>query len=654
MHPATVDPPYRALETRFTFVCKGWKGNLGKYTDPDNYHNAYGLNFVFDWTIPGTDSILPNIIYNGQSATSFPVLLPSGKVRITFTLTDTRAARRGHKCEDTAAVTSIDLNIQLADPEEIDRMMGDEALESFREGDATESLQTLSVLTNAVFAKPLGSPTPRLVPMWVNDTDSDHANGTTLVWVESNSTNTTTSSTTTTTTTTTTRSPEQEAKEMEQRDQLVSVVSAILEGQKKNLSDKVADLIVCSVASLSGGANPAVLSSKTSMKAADTLTSLAGTRMMTKKTSDSFATTASNIVANVGGEVKPEHAHDRHNRAVSTRMDAKTQKGITTQVFGAVDGAMLGLLPPRATSRWENDEKPVSAVAANGAFRATARRATKCEKVTIIENGNVTFEIPIEWRRDCTGVGRHRRASGGAIMTSQSFDKSPFLWAQNNSAEGNVGGLDLSEGNARDGGSMKVKRQKVCGKITIRYAEQAQYSMVHTVTRDSPLTLAFNRTQNDLEKSLHFIVEPYHYQATDFDDAGDPIDPIERVDAFLRTTPQLTTLTLGQITSSHFNHSFVPKSVRNIISINPDTAQPAAPQAVQDLSHVLHLVPAHDANNTCNHRQSQVTGVFNESHVTYTLVITTNSSRPVHVHVRNFHAECVFNEVGARRLHVAA
>lgn len=170
-----------------------------------------------------------------------------------------------------------------------------------------------------------------------------------------------------------------------------------------------------------------------------------------------------------------------------------------------------------------------------------------------------------------------------------------------------------------------------------RYATQKQYSRWHTVDKNTPLTLSFNRTQADLLKSLHFIVEPYHN--TD----PDAVTTAEEVDVFLRTTPQLLALDIDGINSTIFNHSFVAASVRPTPKQRSSGGDPP-PQTLGDGSHVLQLIPLHHAGHACTHPSSVNTSIFNESYATYTLVVRTNASHDVGVHVRVFHAECVFNE----------
>ena len=541
---------------------------------------------------------------------SEPVVLPQGTIEMVFTVKDTRSDCNTH-------TESRVFQVEPPRAKDTAKMMKKEALDDLKTGDVTQGLQTLGVLSAVVFAPPAPPPPAR----GGNATNSTANNGGAPVEPV----------------TLAPKTAEDEQKEMEQRDLLVDIVSSILENNVENITGDQADLIVSTMTLVSGGAEPAVMSTATCEKAADTLLTLSGTGKVSANKTASFATACVNILSNIGGDTTAEHATDE------TTADPEQQKAVVEQVAAAVSNVVQSLLPPIVEGEKVNLE-PVSAKSPDGTLEAVAKRLACTESVSEIKSGNFTIAFPSTWNDGCAQDGRVRRdGSSGGVMSSLAFANSPFAWA-NNSAEGAIGGLDLYTDDAGSRRSGRARRGKVsaqnkaeCALLSIAYTDQVQYSEYHEIEGSVPLTLSFNRTQGDLSKSLHVIVEPY-YSARD-QLLGEPT----LVDAFLRTTPELTALDIDGINASIFNHSYTPQAVRGA---PPANAQ-ALPQTLGDIGHVLHLIPVHHANNTCNDPRSEVTSTFNTNFVTYTLVVRTNATEKVKIHVRVFHAECVFIESGS-------
>ena len=248
-------------------------------------------------------------------------------MRIDFTVTDTRS-----DCEPASTSTHIEFAVSAPSLFQTTAMMKPAALDKLAKGDAEKSLQTLSVLTAAVLTPP-----PPPLPSPADD---------------GNSTSTNTSAAP--------RGPpptktvEEEGKEMEARDDLVTTVAAMLKHNIGSVTTEQADLMVSTLNLVVGGEKPAVLATATCLKVADMLLLLASTGKISPSQTDSFASTALNVFSNINGDTQAEH------EILTPKADPTQQKHVVLAIVSAVEDMLTTLVPPADSFDDTAESKPVT------------------------------------------------------------------------------------------------------------------------------------------------------------------------------------------------------------------------------------------------------------------------------------------------------
>ena len=622
----SVPPPFTALTTPFVFVCEEFVGTNYKKKQVKNSNNALGLSFAYSWSM---GEGRPAVFHSGSGATSKPLVFPPGIVVVEFSVTDTRSGCNSY-------ITSMNVTVGPAAPSALEKLL--QNTDDLKKQPLSTALQMVGVLS--VAAQGGGGSSG-------NSSREQDAAAINL--------------------------------QMEQTAKLVGVLTSMISNlPASEITSEMAGQVLQALSQVSGGNSPTPLTTDASKELAATLLLLASTGKISIDQASNFAAASHNVIGSITGSTPSAEAGD-----------PEVMKSVVTQVTDSIGSVLVNIAGST------NSSVPVRVASPDGSFQATAGnpklvRQSEGDPATydhasIFVNGNITFIIPVEWQqcassgntsgKEGTSNATDAASNGCAIFSSLGFASSPYKWASG-SAEGNVGGLSLSGGS----GGISVKNQTKCGEIRIKSDEPVAYfTSVLAVSKSKPITLSFNRSRSDLLKQLHFIVEPFHTAADGTSNEDSNGTKPETVGVLLRTTPELGNdeLQAGSITSDQFNVSFASQSIRTAPkgAIVQSTAQPPKQQqrrwrradtgtadkngnmytgtghAVHP-GHVLQLLPEHLSSSTCTMQNKRggsgathsISTDFDGDYATYTLVIQTNSTVSVNVHVRIFHTECVFLE----------